>query len=76
MPTKIRRRSMDDDNDPFTMALAPPEGETAEQREVRLLLEKEAKEISDSIDEQLSREKAQDKKGPRPVKVLLLGAHS
>ncbi|KAJ7136074.1 guanine nucleotide binding protein, alpha subunit [Mycena epipterygia] len=72
MPTKVRRRSADDD-DPFTMALAPPEGETTEQREVRLLLEKEAKEISDSIDEQLSREKAQEKKGPRPVKVLLLG---
>ncbi|KAF7350499.1 hypothetical protein MVEN_01355500 [Mycena venus] len=71
MPTKIRRRSMDED--PFGMVLAPPEGETGEQREVRLLLEKEAKEISDSIDEQLSREKAQEKKGPRPVKVLLLG---
>ncbi|KAJ7145395.1 guanine nucleotide binding protein, alpha subunit [Mycena crocata] len=71
MPTKIRRRSVDDD--PFTVALAPPEGETVEQCEVRVLLEKEAKQISDSIDEQLSREKAQEKKGPRPVKVLLLG---
>ncbi|KAJ7128078.1 guanine nucleotide binding protein, alpha subunit [Mycena filopes] len=71
MPTKIRGRATDDD--PFAMFLAPPEGETPQQREVRLLLEKEAKEISDSIDEQLSREKAQEKKGPRPVKVLLLG---
>lgn len=61
------------DDDPLSLALAPPEGETVEQREVRLLLEKEAKEISDSIDEQLSRERAQEKKGPRPVKVLLLG---
>ncbi|KAJ7627643.1 guanine nucleotide binding protein, alpha subunit [Mycena polygramma] len=72
MPSRLRRRSLDDD-DPLSMVLAPPEGETAEQREVRLLLEKEAKEISDSIDEQLSKEKAQEKKGPRPVKVLLLG---
>ncbi|KAJ7484692.1 guanine nucleotide binding protein, alpha subunit [Mycena latifolia] len=71
MPTKVRRRSVDED--PFAMVLAPPEGETDEQREVRLLLEKEAKEMSDSIDEQLSRERAQEKKGPRPVKVLLLG---
>ncbi|KAJ7721957.1 guanine nucleotide binding protein, alpha subunit [Mycena maculata] len=71
MPTKVRRRSVDDD--PFTMALAPPEGETDEQRDVRLLLEKEAREISNSIDEQLSREKKENQKGPRPVKVLLLG---
>ncbi|KAJ7770568.1 guanine nucleotide binding protein, alpha subunit [Mycena metata] len=73
MPTRTLRRLMDDPDDPFALFLAPPEGETPEQREVRLLLEKEAKEISDSIDEQLSREKAQEKKGPRPVKVLLLG---
>ncbi|KAJ6590545.1 guanine nucleotide binding protein, alpha subunit [Mycena vulgaris] len=69
MPTKVRRV----EDDPLTLALAPPEGETVEQREVRLLLEKEAKEISDAIDDQLSRDKAQEKKGPRAVKVLLLG---
>ncbi|KAF7349227.1 hypothetical protein MSAN_01712100 [Mycena sanguinolenta] len=72
MPTKVRRRSMDSE-DPFTMALEPPDGETEEQRQCRLLLEKEAKDISDAIDEQLTQEKAQEKKGPRPVKVLLLG---
>jgi guanine nucleotide-binding protein subunit alpha len=71
MPTKVHRRG---DENPFEMVLAPPEGETDEQRQVRLLLEKEEKEISDSIDEQLSREKALEKKGPRPVKILLLGA--
>ncbi|KAJ7637089.1 G-protein alpha subunit-domain-containing protein [Roridomyces roridus] len=71
MPTKVRRRSVDDD--PFTVALAPPEDETLEQRDVRLLLEQEAKEISNSIDEQLSREKKESQRGPRPVKVLLLG---
>lgn len=74
MPTKVRRRSVDDD--PFSIALAPPEGETTAQRDVRLLLEQEAKEISNSIDEQLSREKKEIQKGPRPVKVLLLGAFS
>ncbi|CAK5272243.1 unnamed protein product, partial [Mycena citricolor] len=71
MPSKVLSRSMDDD--PFAILLKPPEGETPEQREVRLLLEKEAKEISDSIDEQLSKEKAQERRGPKPVKVLLLG---
>ncbi|KAJ7190943.1 guanine nucleotide binding protein, alpha subunit [Mycena pura] len=71
MPTKVRRRSFDDD--PFTIMLAPPEDETPEQCEVRLLLEKEAKEISASIDEQLGKERAQQRKGPKPVKVLLLG---
>ncbi|KAJ6447517.1 guanine nucleotide binding protein, alpha subunit [Mycena sanguinolenta] len=55
------------------MALEPPEGETDEQRRCRVLLEKEAKEIADTIDEQLTQEKALEKKGPRPVKVLLLG---
>ncbi|KAF8189918.1 guanine nucleotide binding protein, alpha subunit [Mycena galopus ATCC 62051] len=72
MPTKVWRRSMEEE-DPFAMAMEPPEGETEEQRQSRILLEKEAKEISDAIDEQLTREKAQEKKGPRPVKVLLLG---
>ncbi|KAK7046710.1 guanine nucleotide binding protein, alpha subunit [Favolaschia claudopus] len=71
MPTKIRRRSLEED--PLAYICAPPDGETEEQRHVRVILEKEAKQISDAIDEQLSREKAQEKKGPRPVKVLLLG---
>ncbi|KAJ7910675.1 guanine nucleotide binding protein, alpha subunit [Mycena leptocephala] len=56
------------DDDPFATVLAPPEGETAEQRDVRLLLEKEAKEISDSIDDQLSKEKAQEKRVQNPSK--------
>ncbi|KAJ7275084.1 guanine nucleotide binding protein, alpha subunit [Mycena rebaudengoi] len=71
MPTRIGRRSTD--VDPFASVVAPPENETPAQREERLLLEKEAKQISDAIDEQLNREKAQQKKGPKPVKVLLLG---
>ncbi|KAF7289981.1 hypothetical protein MIND_01373400 [Mycena indigotica] len=73
MPSKVRRRRSLEDGDPFALILAPPEGETPEQRDVRLLLEKEAKQISDAIDEQLSRERQQDKKGTKPVKVLLLG---
>ncbi|KAF7323760.1 hypothetical protein MKEN_00597000 [Mycena kentingensis (nom. inval.)] len=47
--------------------------ETAQQRQQRLLLEAEAKAISDAIDEQLSKERALEKKGSKPVKVLLLG---
>ncbi|KAJ7048586.1 guanine nucleotide binding protein, alpha subunit [Mycena amicta] len=73
MPSKVRRRSFDD-GDPLSVMLAlGREGETLEQRQVRLMLEKEAKEISDSIDEQLTRERAQERKGSKPVKVLLLG---
>jgi guanine nucleotide-binding protein alpha-1 subunit len=64
------RRATDDD--PLAKALAPPPGETEDQRVRRLRLEAEAKRISDEIDQQLREEKAAMKK-KKPIKVLLLG---
>lgn len=60
-------------DDPLTRALAPPPGETPHQRAVRLQVAAEAKRISDLIDEELNRQRAEEKKGPKPVKILLLG---
>lgn len=58
------------DIDPLTRAMAPPANETDQQRDIRLAKEREAKKISDEIDEELKRSA---KKGPKPVKILLLG---
>ena len=61
------------DDDPLSRVLAPPPNETAADREARLLAEAEAKRISDAIDEELQLQARSDKKGPRPMKMLLLG---
>ncbi|EMD34917.1 heterotrimeric G-protein alpha subunit [Gelatoporia subvermispora B] len=60
------------DEDPLSLAIAPPPNETTEEREVRLKAEAEARKISDRIDEQLKAERAALKK-KKPIKVLLLG---
>jgi guanine nucleotide-binding protein subunit alpha len=62
------------DEDPLTLALAPPPDETYEQRLVREAAEVEAKRISDEIDEQLRRERELEKKKKKPIKLLLLGS--
>ncbi|KAF8064289.1 guanine nucleotide binding protein, alpha subunit [Lyophyllum atratum] len=61
------------EEDPLTLALAPPADETPEQRQLREHAEAEAKKISDEIDEQIRKEKEGDKKKKKPVKLLLLG---
>ncbi|KAJ6556372.1 guanine nucleotide binding protein, alpha subunit [Mycena capillaripes] len=61
------------DVDPIAAALAPPEDESEEERQSRLLTERAAKRVSDDIDDQLSRERQQVKRQPKPVKILLLG---
>lgn len=71
MPHKVLTAA---DVDPISLVAAPPENETPEERAYRLILEKAAKETSDAIDEELSRQRMAMKKGPKPVKVLLLGA--
>ncbi|KAL0956245.1 hypothetical protein HGRIS_002399 [Hohenbuehelia grisea] len=68
---RIARKDVDDD--PLTRAIAPPENETPEQREARVAAEHAAKQHSDAIDEELYRQRQAEKKGPKPVKVLLLG---
>ncbi|KAI0944664.1 hypothetical protein AcW1_002324 [Taiwanofungus camphoratus] len=60
------------DEDPLTLALAPPPNETPEEREARLKAEAEDQKISERIDEQLKAERAALRR-KKPIKVLLLG---
>ncbi|KAJ7685901.1 guanine nucleotide binding protein, alpha subunit [Mycena rosella] len=62
-----------DESDPIAVAMAPPENESPEERELRVQKERAAKQVSDEIDEQLSREQQRVKRQPKPVKILLLG---
>lgn len=62
------------EGDPLAYVMAPPPNETEEQRQARLAAEAEAKRISDAIDEELQRQAKAEKRAPRPVKILLLGA--
>ncbi|KAF8507646.1 G-alpha-domain-containing protein [Hysterangium stoloniferum] len=67
------RRSLDIDmDDPLARELAPPEGETEEQAELRIIHEKAAQKISDDIDRELRSEELAAKKR-KCVKILLLG---
>ncbi|THG94874.1 hypothetical protein EW026_g6679 [Hermanssonia centrifuga] len=61
------------DEDPLSRVLAPPPNETTDDRDARLLAEAEAKRISDAIDEELQQQHKAEKKGARPIKILLLG---
>ncbi|RDB17773.1 Guanine nucleotide-binding protein alpha-4 subunit [Hypsizygus marmoreus] len=61
------------EEDPLTLAIAPPPDETPEQRQAREIAEAEARKISDEIDEQIRREREGDRKKKKPVKLLLLG---
>lgn len=61
------------DVDPLAAWTAAPPDETPEQRVIREAAEAEAKKISDEIDERLRRERDNEKKKKRPVKLLLLG---
>lgn len=68
-----KRRTTSED-DPLTRAIAPPPNETSAERELRLAAEQEAKRVSDAIDEELNRQRTADKRNPKPIKILLLGA--
>ena len=59
--------------DPLDMALRPPENESDDDRKARLSAEEEAKKVSDMIDEELKAQERAEKRGPKPIKVLLLG---
>jgi guanine nucleotide-binding protein alpha-1 subunit len=61
-----------DDNDP--LAIRPPPYESTEERNERLRMEKAAKATSDNIDADLERLVMSEKRGPKPIKILLLGA--
>jgi len=64
------------DEDPLTLAIAPPPDETYEQRQIREAAEAEAKRISDEIDEQIRKEREAERRKKKPVKLLLLGTFS
>ena len=70
--TAKTRHSLSED-DPLSRAIAPPANESPEEREVRLVSEKEARKRSEAIDEEISRQRSAEKKSPKAVKVLLLG---
>ncbi|PPQ98404.1 hypothetical protein CVT24_004083 [Panaeolus cyanescens] len=77
MPGFFRRRSTvdlnADDSDPLSRVLLPSIYETLEEREARIALQLEEKKRSDAIDEEINRQKLENKKAPRCVRVLLLG---
>ncbi|KAJ6557511.1 G-alpha-domain-containing protein [Mycena capillaripes] len=61
-------------SDPFSLVLQPPPNETPEERQKRIELEQEQKRVSDRIDDDLRKERAERKKqSKREVRVLLLG---
>ncbi|KAI3604173.1 putative g-protein alpha subunit [Moniliophthora roreri] len=61
------------DEDPLSLAIAPPPNESPEERQAREEAEAEAQRISDEIDEQIRRERDNERKRKKPVKLLLLG---
>ncbi|KAF4623084.1 hypothetical protein D9613_002270 [Agrocybe pediades] len=65
-----RRRTL---SDPLTAALLPPPDESQVERENRLKAERDAKTVSDSIDELIRIERNEKKKNKAEVNVLLLG---
>ncbi|KIK39342.1 hypothetical protein CY34DRAFT_808411 [Suillus luteus UH-Slu-Lm8-n1] len=71
MPTSKRLRVSEDD--PLTRAIAPPSYETPQERDDRLAAEQEAKRVSDAIDDELNKQRISEKKGPKAIKILLLG---
>jgi hypothetical protein len=61
------------ESDPFSHMLQPVTSETPQERQARLEQEALAKKISDAIDEQLRKEKADKEKRRPEVRILLLG---
>lgn len=74
MHARSRTMSYVEESDPISEAMAPPQNESPRDRQLRMLGERAAKQVSDDIDDELSRERMQVKRQPRPVKILLLGA--
>jgi guanine nucleotide-binding protein alpha-1 subunit len=64
---------MFDANDPLSVAMAPPPGETPEERAQREKSEADAQRVSDSIDEDIKKSRIALKKAKNVVRVLLLG---
>ncbi|KAJ7599276.1 guanine nucleotide binding protein, alpha subunit [Mycena floridula] len=71
MPVRISRRSVDED--PLAQVTAPPLDESLSEKEARISLEREAKRVSDAIDDDIDRQRVAEKRSPRAMKLLLLG---
>jgi len=71
MPGKVRARLSPEDADP--LSIQPPIFETLDERNARLEMEQHAKAVSDAIDEELEKQRVDEKKGQKPIKILLLG---
>ncbi|KIK70160.1 hypothetical protein GYMLUDRAFT_34639 [Collybiopsis luxurians FD-317 M1] len=71
MPSRVLETSLDE-SDPLSKAISPPPDESAEEMQARLQHEQEAQRVSDAIDEDLDRQRAAEKKAPKPIRVLLL----
>jgi hypothetical protein len=67
---RVRSASLDD---PFAVHMAPPEGETPDQRTARLAAAQNAEKMSRQIDEALLQSKKSLDKKRSDVKILLLG---
>ncbi|KAJ6535108.1 G-protein alpha subunit [Mycena capillaripes] len=67
---RVRSGSLDD---PFAVYMAPPEGETPEERAIRLAAQQNAEKASRQIDEVLQQSKKLLDKKRQNVKILLLG---
>lgn len=61
-----------DDDDPLSLAMAPPPNEAPQEREKRLAAEAAAQKRSDAIDEELNKQRQLEKKAPC-IRILLLG---
>lgn len=72
MLAKPSRSPADDNDDPLT--IRPPPYESTEERNERLKMEQAAKATSDNIDADLEKLVMSEKRGPKPIKILLLGA--
>ena len=72
MLAKLPAHTSADDNDPLT--IRPPPYESSVERNERLRREQAAKTTSDNIDADLEKLVMSEKRGPKPIKILLLGA--
>ncbi|KAJ7440299.1 G-protein alpha subunit [Mycena galericulata] len=73
MATSVSRARPTSLDDPFAMYMAPPEGETAEERAFRIAAQQNAEKTSRQIDEVLLQSKKLLEKKDKDVKILLLG---
>ncbi|KAF7341976.1 G-protein alpha subunit [Mycena venus] len=61
------------ESDPFYEIMRPPPDETPAQMTARLKREADAQRISDNIDEDIKRDRAQQRKARKELRILLLG---